>query len=136
MNAEQGIRVSPKIRILPSGTLSQSGLRKFCFGIPIIETCYRRGGRSERDKLDRRRSTKSQITLDGRDPGLRQSPRTLVGSGRVRSCREFGTRLTIPPSSDGRPLVYRSDRQARSTARCRRAGPLATAGTCYRSASS
>jgi len=49
--------------------------------------------RSERDKLDRRRSTK----------------------------------LTVPPSSDARPLVYHSDRQALSTARFRRAGRLATA---------
>jgi len=38
-------------------------------------------GRTERDKLDRRRSTK----------------------------------LTVPPSSDARPLVYHGDRQARST---------------------
>ena len=53
-------------------------------------------GRSERDKLDRRRSTK----------------------------------LTIPPSSDARPLVYHSDRQALSTARLRRAGQLATADAC------
>jgi len=35
---------------------------------------------------------------------------------------------TIPPSSDARPLVHRSDRQALSTARFRRAGLLATAG--------
>jgi len=42
----------------------------------------RHGGRSERDKLDRRRSTK----------------------------------LTMPPSSDARPLVYHNNHQALSTA--------------------
>ena len=50
-----------------------SGLEKFRFGISIVEKCYRlsgQGGRSESDKLDRRRSTM----------------------------------LTIPPSSDSRPL--------------------------------
>ena len=56
----------------------------------------RQGGRSERDKLDRRRSTE----------------------------------LTIPPSSDARPQVYHSDRQALSTSRYSRAGPLATADAC------
>ena len=34
------------------------------------------------------------------------------------------------PICDDRPLVYHSDRQALSTARFRRAGPLATADTC------
>ena len=41
-----------------------SGLRKFRQGILIVETCYQlseKGGRSERDKLGRRRSTKSII---------------------------------------------------------------------------
>ena len=41
------------------------GLRKFRHGISIVETCYQlsseKGGRSERDKLGRRRSTKSTI---------------------------------------------------------------------------
>ena len=42
-----------------------SGLRKFRHGISIVETCYvyqliaEKGGRSERDKLGRRQSTKS-----------------------------------------------------------------------------
>ena len=40
------------------------------------------------------------------------------------------TRLTIPPSSDARPLVYDSNHQALSTARFRCAGLLATADTC------
>ena len=52
--------------------------------------------RSERDKLDRRRSTK----------------------------------LTLPPSSDARPLVYHSNHQAVSTAQFHRAGQLATVDTC------
>ena len=41
--------------------IQNSGLRKFCFGISIVETCYRlnstKSGRSERDKLDRRQLT-------------------------------------------------------------------------------
>jgi len=36
----------------------------------------------------------------------------------------------MPPSSDGRPLVYHIGRQALSTARFCRAGSLATADTC------
>ena len=77
-----------------------SGLRKFFFGISIVEKCH--GLRSTRwklrayDKLDRRRSAK----------------------------------LTVPQSSDARPLVYHSDRQALSTALFRRAGLLASAGSC------
>ena len=39
------------------------------------------------------------------------------------------TKLTIPPSSDARPLVYRSNHRALSTAQFRRAGQLATADT-------
>ena len=53
-------------------------------GISIAEHAInlaRHGGRWQRDKLDRRRSTK----------------------------------LTVPPSSDARPLSYHSDRQALST---------------------
>ena len=38
-----------------------SGLRKFRNGISIVETYLEKGGRSERDKLGRRRSTKSII---------------------------------------------------------------------------
>ena len=83
------IHVPSKIRVLPSGILLQtSDLENFA-------TAYRsskrvinlaRERRSERDKLDRRRSTK----------------------------------FIIPLSSDARPLVYPTDRQALSTARfCR-----------------
>ena len=36
-------------------------------------------------------------------------------------------KLTVPPSSDARPLIYRSDRQALSTTRFLPAGLLATA---------
>ena len=42
--------------------------------------------------------------------------------------RRQSAELTMPPSSDSRPLVYHSDRPALSTARFRRAGQLATAG--------
>jgi len=76
-----------------------SALRKFHHDESIVEmssTQLDGGGRSERDKLERRRSPK----------------------------------LTIPPSSDGRPLVYHSDSQALSTARFRRAGSEATADIC------
>jgi len=97
MEAQVGLYT--KVRVLPSGTLSQSpDLENF---VPTYRSwkrvvdLARHGGRSERDKLDRRRSTK----------------------------------LTVPPSSDARPVVYRSDRQALSTARYSRAGHLATAGT-------
>ena len=39
--------------------------------------------------------------------------------------------MTIPPSSDARPLVYHSNHQALFTAQFRRAGQLATADTGY-----
>ena len=55
------------------------------------------------------------------DPGLRQSPRTLVGSGRARVV-EFSYYEATDTSS--------ADRQRR------RAGPSATADTCYRSRAS
>ena len=87
-----------KIRVLPSGTLSQTvDLEK-----NFLRYIDRRNvlsilldERLECDKLDRRRLTK----------------------------------LTIPPSSDARPLVYRSNHRALSTAQFRRAGQLATADT-------
>jgi len=45
--------------------------------------------------------------------------------------RRRSTKLTIPPSSDSRPLQFITcDRQALSTARYSRAGQLATADTC------
>jgi len=44
--------------------------------------------------------------------------------------RRRSTELTIPPSSDARPLVYHGNHQALSTARFRREGLLATASTC------
>ena len=37
------IMVSPKIRVLPSGILSQT--LDFCFGISIVEACYRLSSR-------------------------------------------------------------------------------------------
>jgi len=77
--------------------VQNSGLWKFTFGVSIVETCYRLSWqRWDRNKLDRRRSTK----------------------------------LTIPSSSDARPLVNHSNHQAVSTAQFRRAGQLATADTC------
>ena len=58
-------------------------------------------------------------------------PNGLCRSGRVRSGRarivEFSYKLTMPPSSDARPLVCR---QALSTAPDSPAGQLATADTC------
>ena len=66
-----------------------------------LSTSLDKGGRSERDKLDRRRYTK----------------------------------MTIPLSSDARPLQFiTGDRHALSTARYSRAGQLATATTCLLSA--
>ena len=64
---------SKEIRIPPKkqGTslwnfAPNSGLRKFCHGISIVEMCYRlssRGGRSNKhDKLDRCRSTRLTIS--------------------------------------------------------------------------
>ena len=53
-----------------------------------------KGGHSQRDKLDRRRSTNT------------------------------------PKHRCSTAVVYHSDRQALSTARCRRTGQLATANTC------
>ena len=95
------IRISPKIRILPSWTLSQTpdlpeNSASACRSSKRVINLARQGGRSERDKLDCRRSTK----------------------------------LTIPPSSDSRPVFYHSDRQALYAARFRRAGLLDTVDTC------
>jgi len=90
---------------LPSGTLSQTpnlenSASTYQSSKRVINLA-REGGRSERDRLDRRRSAK----------------------------------LTIPPSSDARPLFYHSNHQALSTARqFRRAGQLATADTCIHGA--
>jgi len=57
--------------------------------------------------------------------------------GRWASCdkrdkldRRRITKLTILPSSDARPLVHHSDRQALSTARYSPGGQLATDDTC------
>ena len=50
------IRVYPKIRVLPSGTLSQTPDLEILLGISIVVACYRLSSttwrRSERDKLD------------------------------------------------------------------------------------
>ena len=68
------VGLSSKIRVLSSGTLSKTTERKNLFRHidrrDVLWTLLENGGRSERDKLHRRRSTK----------------------------------LTIPPSSDARPL--------------------------------
>jgi len=48
----------------------------------------------------------------------------------VTNASVVGQLLTIP-ACDSRPLVYHSDRQVLPTARFCRAGPLATADTCY-----
>jgi len=83
-----------------SGTLSQTpdvkNLLRRIDRRNVLSTLLDKGGRSERNKLDRRRSAK----------------------------------LTIPPSSDVRPLVYHSNRQALSTTLFRRGGLWATADTC------
>jgi len=40
------IHVSTKVTVLPSGTLSHTpDFKKFCFGISIVETCYRLSSR-------------------------------------------------------------------------------------------
>jgi len=55
------IRVSSKTRVLPSGTLSQTldfkKLLRYIDRRNVLSTSLEKGGRSERDKLDRRRST-------------------------------------------------------------------------------
>jgi len=83
-----------------SGTLSQTpdvkNLLRRIDRRNVLSTLLDKGGRSERNNLDRRRSAK----------------------------------LTIPPSSDVRPLVYHSNRQALSTTLFRRGGLWATADTC------
>jgi len=48
----------------------------------------------------------------------------------AQSVINWTVKLTIPPSSYARPLVYHSDRQTLSTAWLCRAGLLATADTC------
>jgi len=55
------VQVTSKIRVLPSGNVApDSGLEKFRHSISIVEACYRHS--SERDKLDRRRSTELIIS--------------------------------------------------------------------------
>ena len=68
------------------------------------------------------RSSKRVIDLAGRR--WRRAERDKLG-------RRRSTKLTIPPSSDARPLVYHSNHQALFTAQFRRAGQLATTDTCY-----
>jgi len=56
--------------------VTNSGLEKFRFGISIVEKCCRlggQGGRSERDKLDRRRSTMLTIPPSSDSGPLNQS---------------------------------------------------------------
>jgi len=52
-------------------------------------------------------------------------------SERDKLDRRRSAKLTVPPSSDARPLVYHSSHQALSTAQFSCAGPLATAASCY-----
>jgi len=77
-----------------------SGLRKFCFGISIVETCYQLS----------LRNVDAQSVINW----------TVVGQ----------LSWQYLPSSDARPLVYHSNHQALSTAQFNRAGQLATADTC------
>jgi len=72
------ILITPEIRVLPSETCPRLWNLKFRHSRSIVNLPRDKGGRSERDKLDRRLSAK----------------------------------LTVPLSSDARPLVYHSDRQA------------------------
>ena len=51
-------------------------------------------------------------------------------SERDKLDRRQSAKLTVPPSSDSRPLVYQSNYQALSTTRFHRAGLLATADAC------
>ena len=84
----QEIHVTTKIRVLPSGTLSQTpdleNLLRRIDRQNVLSTQLEKRGCSERNKQDRRRSTK----------------------------------LTVPPNFDARPLQFiTGDRQALSTAR-------------------
>jgi len=67
--------------------------------------------------IDRRNVLPTKLEKGGR------SERDKLDSGR-------STKLTVPPSSDARPLVYRTNREALSTALFRRAGLSATANSC------
>jgi len=75
--------------------VQNSEIRKLCYSISVVETCYWEGGCSGHDKLDSYRSTK----------------------------------LTVPPSSDNRLLVYHSIHKALSSARFHHISLLATADT-------
>jgi len=119
------IRVSLKIMILPSRTLPQhSGFRKFRHDRSIVETCYQLSS----TKVD----AQSVInwTVVGQLSWQYNTKIIQYKICKASCCRGF--RGAIPPSSDSRPLVYHSDRQALSTVRFRRAGQLATASTCWR----
>jgi len=74
------------------------------------------------------------ISIDWRIPhSMQSSVCVTVGRPSVRPVdwQQVG-KLTIPPSSDARPLQFiTGDRQALSTARYGRAGQLATADTCF-----
>jgi len=94
-------------------------------GNGTTRTCYQQGECSQRDKLDRRRSANRRA----RPEPTRQSQRTL--SETWIPGWNLAISLTIPPSSDSRPLVYHSDHQAVSTARFHCAGlSLAIADGC------
>jgi len=75
------ILVSPKIRALFSGTLSQNlDLENFASACQLSKRVIDLGGRSERDKLDSRRSTKLTIppSSDSRQATPLDSQGTLV----------------------------------------------------------
>jgi len=69
--------------------------------------------------------------LSNRVINLARERWTLRASERDKLDRRRSTKLTVPPSSDSRPLQFiRGDRQALSTERYSRAGELATADAC------
>ena len=81
--------VSPEIEVLPSGTLPQTLVsKKIRYDIDrrnVLSTKLDKGGRSERDKLDRRRSTELTIppSCYGR-PLVYDSDRQAVSTARFR----------------------------------------------------
>jgi len=92
--------ISKKTRALPSGNLSQTS------DFENFSAVYR----------------SSKRVID-----LARERWTLIA--RYKLDRRRSTKLTIPPSSDARPLGYHSNHQALSAAQFPRAGQLATADT-------
>ena len=113
-----------------------AGLRKFRHGISVVEACYQLSSRNQAGfghgsflPLLSSKITALRCRNLSKYPDLENfasAYRKKAGrSERDELDRRRPTELTIPPSSDARPLVYRRDRQALSTARCCRAGQLA-----------